>query len=70
MLIKQIANFWAHLNSKLVVRRSSTTRIDPERDGSTFDESLEDDVSNDGATKPYAPANNERLSESSLHLSC
>jgi len=71
MFMRQIANVGAQLISKLAAPWSSMARDGSERGGSTSGEfPCDDDIDQETRTKPYVPANNERLSESSLHLSC
>jgi len=71
MFMRQIANVGAQLISKLAAPWSSMARAGPEVGGSTSGEFHRDvDINQETRTKPYVPANNERLSESSLHLSC
>ena len=66
MFMEQITNLWTQLLPKMEVPWSSTPRVVPERGDSILGEPPADD---DGATKPYVPTNNERVSESSLHFS-
>jgi len=71
MFIEQITKIFAQLISKLVVARSATARTRPPRDGLILGESsLDDDIDQETRTQPYVPTKDERLSESSLHLSC
>jgi hypothetical protein len=71
MFLEQIANFGAQLISEMAAPSSSMARAGPEVGGSTSGEFPRDvDIDQETRTKPYVPANNERLSESSLHLSC
>ena len=70
MFIEQITNVCARLISKMAAARSSTTQVGPGSVGSMLGESSPDDDGQETRTEPYVPTKNERLSESSLHLSC
>ena len=70
MFIEQITNVCARLISKMAVAGSSTARVGPGRVDSILDEPSPDDDGQETRTEPYVPTKNERLSESSLHLSC
>ena len=67
MFIEKIATLWAQLVTKLAAPWSLTARVGPKRGGLTLDEPSLDE---EARTEPFVPANSERLSESSLHLSC
>ena len=69
MFIEQITNLCARLISKMAAARSST-QVGPGSVGSMLGESSPDDDGQETRTEPYVPTKNERLSESSLHLSC
>jgi len=54
----------------MAAARSSTAQVGPGSVGSMLGESAPDDDGQETRTEPYVPTKNERLSESSLHLSC
>jgi len=66
----RITKTWMRLVSKTVAFRVSAPQIDAERGGPTHGAAPVDDVQEESQTQPYIPANNARLSESSLHFSC
>jgi hypothetical protein len=70
MFWEQITKTWVQLVSKTAAVRGSAPQIDPEPEGSVSNSSAKGAVYDEAATEPYIPANNARLSEDSLHLSC
>jgi hypothetical protein len=70
MILEQIANFWTQLSSRMAAPWATAPRGLLERAGSNLDGDPIDAVNGERPTEPYVPANNERVSESSLHLSC
>jgi hypothetical protein len=70
MLQEQIANFWVQLSSRMAAPWTTAPRGQLERAGSILDADPIDVVNGERSTEPYVPANNERVSEASLHISC
>ena len=70
MFREQIANFWTQISLRMAASWAMAPRSRPEGAGPVLDVDPIDDVNGEQATEPYVPSNNERTSESSLHLSC
>ena len=70
MLREQIAHLWSQLTSKMAASLALAPRARPELAGAILNEDPIDDVNGKRLTEPYIPSKNERLSDSSLHLSC
>ena len=66
----RISKTCMQLISKTAAVRLFAPRTDAERVGPSLAATPYDDAQEAHRTEPYIPANNARLSESSLHFSC
>jgi len=71
MFFGQLTNLWTQLSSKLAAGLMSNRRVASKPASSIHSETYLDAAVEPGPrTEPYVPASNDRVSESSLHLSC
>jgi hypothetical protein len=70
MFWDQITKAWGRRLRELAIMRGSTPTADPEDDCSNGEASIFGRVFEEAAPEPFAPANDARSSENSLHLSC